>query len=46
MPAYLWARRPYWLTGLIALAVLTLYVFFISAGTWTSWPAMTNYYAQ
>jgi hypothetical protein len=35
-----------WLTALVALAVITLYVFFISVGTWTSWPTTTDYYAQ
>jgi hypothetical protein len=44
--SFLWDHRIYWLTALSALAVMMIYVFFISVGTWTKWPATTDFYAQ
>ena len=43
---YLWDRRIYWLTALSAVAVAMIYVFFVSVGTWSKWPATTDFYAQ
>ena len=43
---FLWDRRVYWLTALSALAVVVVYVFFVSVGTWTKWPTTTDFYAQ
>ena len=28
------------------MAVVVIYVFFVSVGTWTKWPTTTNFYAQ
>ena len=42
----LWDHRITWLTALSALAVVVIYVFFISVGTWTKWPTTTDFYAQ
>ncbi len=36
--------RDYWPLAPISLAVLTLYVWFVSAGTWTTWISPTHYY--
>ena len=44
--SFLWDHRIYWLTALSALAVVAIYVFFVSAGLWTKWPATTDFYAQ
>src|SRR6202142_1830101 len=43
---FLWNCRIYWLTALSALLVVVIYIFFISVGTWTKWPATTDFYAQ
>ncbi len=32
------------LAGVIVLSALAVYVFFLSAGTWTKWPESTRYY--
>ena len=42
----LWNSRITWLTALSALAVVVIYIFFISVGTWTKWPTTTDFYAQ
>ncbi len=41
-----WNSSIYWLTALSAVAVVVIYVFFVSVGTWTKWPTTTNFYAQ
>ena len=41
-----WNSSIYWLTALSALVVVGIYVFFVSVGMWTKWPATTNFYAQ
>ncbi|HUH99124.1 MAG TPA: hypothetical protein VLZ89_17320 [Anaerolineales bacterium] len=38
--------RIYWLSALSAGVVISIYIFFISVGTWTKWPTTTDYYAQ
>ncbi len=37
-------RRVGILAGLAVILALPVYVFFVSAGTWTKWPATTRYY--
>src|SRR5512142_3364371 len=41
---WLWTRRAGTLAILAALLSVVVYVFFASAGTWTSWPEHTRYY--
>jgi len=42
----LWNSRIYWLTALSALAIVLIYIFFMSVGTWTKWPTTTDFYTQ
>ncbi len=42
----LWNSRITWLTAFSALAVVLIYIFFVSVGTWTKWPTTTDFYAQ
>ena len=37
-------KRVYFLTALIGIFVVAIYVWFVSAGFWADWPATTNYY--
>ena len=37
-------KRVYFLAGLTGVLIATIYVWFVSAGFWTKWPAATNYY--
>jgi len=43
---FLWGHRIYWLTAVCGLAIVMIYIFFVSVGTWTRWPTTTDYYAQ
>jgi hypothetical protein len=43
---FLWNTRLYWLTALSAVAVVIIYIFFVTVGTWTKWPMTTDFYAQ
>jgi len=43
---FLWNSRITWLTALSTLAVVVIYIFFVSVGIWTKWPTTTDFYAQ